>query len=208
MMLLSQTRLLLFLSVHVLLTSAFQAPRINKKFRLLPLGLSFDKQYQDDPVLHLPLMEAELVTIAETDKKRQELQTAISDAKMAAELGVRRTQVKFYEAFSNRDVDSMRELWSETSEVRCIHPGMESLEGLESIMESWAAIFQGEAFTISPSRVKIDILGQTALCSCIEETPSGGQIEALNVYRREKGSWRMTLHMASPIVMRRSQGSL
>ena len=85
---------------------------------------------------------------------------------------------------------------------RCIHPGMESIHGLDDIMKSWSQVFQGEPFAIQPARVKIDIHGQTALCSCMEETPNGGQLEALNVYRREGGNWRMTLHMASPIVMR------
>ena len=157
----------------------------------------------DDPVARLPLLEAELVS--ETDKeKRQSLLERIKDAKTNAEFGVRKAQFSFYEAFSNQDMEAMANIWSSHPSVRCVHPGMESLNGIEDIMRSWAEIFmQGDAFTIQPSRTRIDISGQTALCSCIEETPGGGQLECLNVYRREGGGWKMILHMASPVMARR-----
>jgi ketosteroid isomerase-like protein len=157
----------------------------------------------DDPVARLPLLEAELVS--ETDKEiRQSLLERIKDAKTNAEFGVRKAQFSFYEAFSNQDMEAMANIWSSDPSVRCVHPGMESLNGIEDIMRSWAEIFmQGDAFTIQPSRTRIDISGQTALCSCIEETPGGGQLECLNVYRREGGGWKMILHMASPVMARR-----
>lgn len=157
----------------------------------------------DDTVARLPLLEAELVS--ETDKdKRQSLLERIEDAKTSAEFGVRKAQFSFYEAFSNQDMEAMTNIWSSDPCVRCVHPGMESLNGIEDVMRSWAEIFmQGDAFTIQPSRTRIDISGQTALCSCIEETPGGGQLECLNVYRREDGGWKMVLHMASPVMVRR-----
>ena len=158
-----------------------------------------------DMVLRLPLMEAELA-ITTHEFRRQELEEAISNAKTAAEFGVRRAQVEFYDAFSNQNLEGMKAVWSHADDVRCVHPGMESLNGIDDIMRSWAQVFQGEPFPIEPARVKIDICGATALCSCVEETQNGGKLEALNVYRREEGSWLMTLHMASPIVMRASRG--
>jgi ketosteroid isomerase-like protein len=162
-----------------------------------------NKNKLDDPVAQLPLLEAELVS--ETDKeKRQSLLERIETAKTNAEFGVRKAQFSFYEAFSNQDMDAMASIWSSDPTVRCVHPGMESLNGIDDIMRSWAEIFmQGDAFTIQPSRTRIDISGQTALCSCIEETPGGGQLECLNVYRRDDGCWKMILHMASPVVVRR-----
>lgn len=161
-----------------------------------------------DPVLRLPLMEAELaILLSDIDgedsssvARRLELEEAISDAKIAAEFSVRRAQSEFYRAFSSADLDAMHKVWSREVHVRCVHPGMASLEGREAVMRSWEQIFSLPAFEIEPSRQQIEICRRTAVCSCIEETPSGGRLEALNIYRRDGGNWRMTLHMASPVV--------
>lgn len=169
-----------------------------------------------DPVMILPLMEAELASITDagikgddetrvlstTGLRQDELEEEIDNAKTAAEFGVRRAQIQFYDAFSNQDIDAMKSVWSDdNTSVRCIHPGMEAISGKDAIVRSWAQVFQADAFEIEPAKVKIDICGKTAMCSCIEQTPNGGKLEALNVYRREDGHWRMILHMASPIIM-------
>jgi ketosteroid isomerase-like protein len=145
-------------------------------------------------------MEAELAT--ETNgEKRIKLEASIQDAKTSAEFGVRKVQFNFYEAFTNQDLKAMKEVWSTAADVRCVHPGMPSIDGIDLVMASWASIFgSGAAFKIQPSKTRISICGQTALCSCVEETPNGGMLECLNVYRREAGKWRMVLHMASPVV--------
>jgi hypothetical protein len=186
------------------LANAFQQPSCSSVGRFRRVAMSANNHDNDnnvDPVLRLPLMEAELATTKDSHRI-QKLEDEISNAKTAAEFGVRRAQVEFYHAFSHQDLHGMKQVWSHGEDVRCVHPGMESIHGLDDIMISWSRVFQGEPLAIQPNRVKIDISGQTALCSCIEETPNGGQLEALNVYRREGGKWRMTLHMACPIVMR------
>ena len=78
-------------------------------------------------------------------------------------------------------------------------PGLLSIGGLDDIMASWEKLFEGEPFKIEPERTTIDVCGRTALCSCVEGTPRGGKLEALNVYRRDGGRWRMTVHMVSPV---------
>jgi hypothetical protein len=193
-----------------------------------------------DPILRLPSLEAELVSLdmtirmkkrdggdedARLDNKRQKLRSEIDDVKTAAEFSVRKAQYRFYEAFTNSDLDAMRSVWSDSTDVRCIHPGMECIDGINDIMFSWQQIFgpnstaaaaaknQGRtpsptpsSFMIEPDRSKIQIFGVTAMCSCIEKTqPGNGLLECLNVYRREDGEWKMILHMASPIVMRTSK---
>lgn len=171
-------------------------------------GSSSSRSGDHDPVLRLPLMEAELATL-DNDKDPSELKMAIGDAKTAAEFGVRRAQLEFYDAFSRGDIDAMERVWSTQSHVRCVHPGMSSIEGREAVMDSWRQIFSsgggGEKnnFAIEPSRAQIEICGLTAICSCIEETEGGGELEALNIYKREAGNWRMTLHMAGPVIMQR-----
>jgi len=181
-----------------------------------PSGLSLnmssreDSNPNQDPVLRLPIMEAELASRIEDrlDDEDDDLKTAISDAKTAAELGIRKSQLKYYTAVSNGDMDAMPEIWSETSPIRCVHPGMDSVQGREAVMESWRRYFSVPVppsasslfFTIKPERVQIDIYGLIAICSCVEKTEGGGQLEALNMYKRENGSWKMTLHQAGPIL--------
>ncbi|KAL3932662.1 MAG: hypothetical protein SGARI_003904 [Bacillariaceae sp.] len=165
-----------------------------------------------DPVLRLPLMEAELATLMEGEgndgnrQKKEDLKEAISSAKTSAEFGVRKAQSEFYDAFSRGDYEAMERVWSSRSTVRCVHPGMASLEGRDKVMSSWKQIFksgggEGDSFDIEPSRTVVDIHGLVALCSCVERTNGGGNLEALNVYKREEGAWKMTLHMASPTVV-------
>ena len=185
------------------------------------------KDYQGDPVLRLPLMEAELATLMEgqqtnsiddeTQESIERLQTDISNAKTSAEFGIRKSQSEFYEAFATGDIDAMSAVWSDTSPIRCVHPGMTSIDGRSDVLESWKQIFapmqqqqsnndsDSEAkFEIEPSRTQIDICGLTAICSCVEKTQGGGELEVINIYKRENGSWKMTLHHAGPVVMRSS----
>jgi hypothetical protein len=166
-----------------------------------------------DPVLRLPLMEAELATLMEdssndrNNEQKEILREAIANAKTAAEFGVRKAQLEFYDAFSQGDIELMERIWSRQSHVRCVHPGMPSLEGRDKVMTSWRQIFQSgkgkadDLFEIEPTRSHVEVHGLIAMCSCVEKTKRGGNLEALNVYRREEGAWKMTLHMASPTIM-------
>lgn len=279
----------------------------------------------DDPVLRLPLLEAELASLKQlatvsttstttdqTDgewlnvfREIDDLSAEIKDIKTSAELAVRKSQVLFYEAFSDRDVKAMRQIWSSSKSVRCIHPGMPCITGLDNIMASWEDIFgppmpppgfvssglpfssseqyspevqssstqkaekispeadisnssreddemqdgekrqsssevhlQGESlsspappfpprssqqppnqpqFTIEADQTEVQILGATAIVSCIEtivpERGEGGRgrrgggqeedFECLNIYRREDNQWKMLVRMVSPIMMMR-----
>jgi SnoaL-like domain len=174
-----------------------------------------------DPVLRLPLMEAELATLLEENRnsdndnmqrRQKELEEAIGHAKTAAEFGVRKAQLEFYDAFSKGDMAAMERVWSTRSHVRCVHPGMVSLEGRDKVLASWRQIFlsgddssssssSSSSFEIEPTRSRVEVHGLIAICSCVEKTQGGGSLEALNVYRREEGTWKMTLHMASPTVV-------
>jgi len=168
------------------------------------------REDMEDNVLLLPLYEAELAKLKGSggDTQRiEELKNTIDDARTAAEFGVRRVQAEFYEAFSTANYEKMSAVWSNSDDVCCVHPGMHSLQGISAVMDSWRQIFVGyagsddkNAFKISPARVKVDICGRTAICTCVEET-NGGRLEALNIYRREGGSWKMVNHMASPVMM-------
>jgi len=179
-----------------------------------------------DDVMLLPVLEADLARLkvsssSSTAKDEEggqvlvdvikELEEKIDNAKTAAEFGIRKTQSEFYDAFSNQNLQQMTEVWSRCDDVNCVHPMGKKLQGNDVVMQSWKQIFSGvqrsevdekteENFRIVPSRVEITICGQTAICSCVEEV-KGAKLEAVNIYRREDGKWRMTMHMAAPRMM-------
>jgi SnoaL-like domain len=186
---------------------------LNSRQQRLPqqvsLAAASNEQQQrqpQDPVLGLPLMEAKLATLSHRDDNYESLSSSlkvdIENARTGAEFGVRRAQVEFYEAFSMQNYERMKSLWSTESPVSCIHPGMSRVETLPEILKSWQGIFQRSAFVIKPLGTKIQICGGTAIVTCHEEIEGGtSRVEALNIYKRENGTWRMTLHMAAPVVI-------
>jgi hypothetical protein len=154
-------------------------------------------------VIQLPLWEAELGVSCD-EQRTEELQTRIDNAKTASELGVRKAQLEFYNAFSNHDLERMERVWAsgeEDCDCECIHPGMAGIHGREMILRSWAILFQSDVFSITPSDTTIQVCGSTAICRCVESVGESTKLEALNIYTREEGAWKMTLHMASPIAM-------
>jgi len=192
-------------------------------------GVLAEDNNRTDDVMLLPVLEADLVRLkvassSSTAKDEEggqvlvevikELEEKIDNAKTAAEFGIRKTQSEFYDAFSNQNLQQMTEVWSRCDDVSCVHPMGEKLQGNEAVMQSWKQIFSGvqrssevdddekteENFRIVPSRVEITICGRTAICSCVEEV-KGAKLEAVNIYRREDGKWRMTMHMAAPRMM-------
>lgn len=153
-----------------------------------------------DPVVLVPLMEAELAATSDAERAST-LEDSIADARIAAEFGVRRAQLEFYGALSSADSAAMRSVWSSEPDVRCVHPGMGALEGIDAVMRSWDEIFASQGdLDLEPAGVVIDLCGQTAVVTCTEETSSGGRFEAVSIYRREAGEWYMTLRQSSPIM--------
>ncbi len=109
----------------------------------------------------------------------------------------------FYEAFERSDLEAMMAVWAKDDGVICIHPGAPRLEGLDEIRESWRQIFSasGElSFSLSDVRYTQDSL--LAIHLLREEIAVAGETTGAmlttNVYQFIDGSWRMTLHHASP----------
>lgn len=105
----------------------------------------------------------------------------------------------FYEAFAERDVDAMEDLWARTLPVTCVHPGWSLLEGREAVLASWKSILEGPASPdVVASREVVHVYGETAVVVCVE-TLADGQLMATNVLSLELGRWRMVHHQAGPI---------
>ncbi len=107
--------------------------------------------------------------------------------------------VAFYDAFADRDVDAMEEIWARGAAVSCIHPGWTLLVGRDAVLESWRSILEGSAAPeVVSSREVVHLLGDVALVLCLE-TLTEGQLMATNVFTKEMGHWKMVHHHAGPI---------
>jgi len=155
----------------------------------------------EDPIIQLPQWQAQLAEAADDPDKKATLKSKIDQAKMSAEFGVRKAQSQFYEAFSNQDYDLMSNLWSNGQDTQCNHPGMPRMTGRDEILTSWRDLFNGPQMDVEPTETLVDICGGTAICKCLEQIDTSSKLEALNIYKREEGEWKMTFHMASPVLL-------
>lgn len=113
----------------------------------------------------------------------------------------------FYEAFIDRDLNAMRQVWSPDPDIACIHPGGGLLIGIEAIMASWREIFHDTSapqLSVRPVQIRLD--NDTAIHIVEEKIRSGDQgrqatVIATNVFQRDTNGWLMRLHHASlPLV--------
>jgi ketosteroid isomerase-like protein len=117
----------------------------------------------------------------------------------AGEREVLAANAAFYEAFAERDMEAMDALWSQRSDVACIHPGWEGISGRIAVMASWRSILEGPgAPSIACAQERAHVLGDVAFVVCVETIPNG-ELMATNVFVREAGRWRMVHHHAGPI---------
>jgi ketosteroid isomerase-like protein len=104
----------------------------------------------------------------------------------------------FYQAFAERDLDAMAEVWAREMPVACVHPGWEALAGRDAVLASWRAILE------SPSAPAIRCLepqafafGDVAFVICYEAIEQSVPV-ATNIFVREDGVWRLVHHQAGP----------
>jgi len=129
----------------------------------------------------------------------------------------------FYKAFSNKDYDTMEQLWLHDACALCIHPSNAPLIGAKNVLNSWKEMFAGgnEAFQknkIEPSNIRLSVKGTTAIVTCDEEIftkrfirgkkrvgtkDSKNRMELVNkllttnLFRKVSGKWYMVHHHAT-----------
>lgn len=114
----------------------------------------------------------------------------------------------YYKAFENFDIETMAQIWSNTDDVVCIHPGWDILVGWEKVKEGWNKIFMEETllkFTIrNPNVIIRDKVG---IISCIEEifissreTISQTFIATTNLYQETTNGLKLFYHHSSPVL--------
>lgn len=106
----------------------------------------------------------------------------------------------FYDAFNERDVEAMAQLWSQSDDVVCIHPHRAVISGHREVMRSWRAILTNPdqpriVFATETPR----IIGEIGIVAG-REVVAGVPIVATNLYRREAGIWKIIHHHGSPVL--------
>ncbi|MED5552048.1 MAG: nuclear transport factor 2 family protein [Actinomycetota bacterium] len=109
----------------------------------------------------------------------------------------------FYSFFEARDLQGMTDLWVNSEEAWCTHPGWPTLFGWEAIRTSFQRIFSGPEppqFLTSNLRFHgTDSVGWIF----VEENLLGASLSAVvavNVFRQTDSRWRMVGHQAAPLI--------
>ena len=117
----------------------------------------------------------------------------------------------FYRAFANLSLGEMGRVWAADG-IACIHPGGPLLTGMEAVLESWARILgAGTTPDLCYETVLIQASGGLSTHMVRETLGSVTErgtvvVQAVNVYRRQSGGWRMVLHHATPPRTRQIHG--
>jgi ketosteroid isomerase-like protein len=131
----------------------------------------------------------------------------MSTKRVAAEDDVRATSDQFYsalEAMTNGDASSMADVWSHEDDVTTMHPIGGREEGWEAVSGSWEGVAAASTDgTVSRTDQVIRVIGNGAYELCTEsvsmtfaDEPMSLEGRATNVYRKEKGEWRVVHHHA------------
>lgn len=122
------------------------------------------------------------------------------------ELEIRKANRDFYDAIESLKIERMEEIWLNSNEIQCIHPGWtERLIGWQPVMQSWYAIFQNTQyieFNITDFNVTLD--GQIAIVTCTEKMMSSvsgeivhNELLATNIFQKTGDRWWLLLHHSS-----------
>ena len=105
----------------------------------------------------------------------------------------------FYRAFAARDFDIVRALWSDQTDIACIHPGWAPLHGRRAVLQSWAVILRNlESTEVSCRAARVHFLAESVACVTCYEVLGEAGLTATNVFVREADAWRLVHHHASP----------
>lgn len=122
---------------------------------------------------------------------------------------------KFYQAFTRKDMDDMRQVWLADRSCICIHPSHKPLVGIQAIQNSWDQMFQSSSGSfqrnwMEPHEIRLTVKATTAIVTCEEhvyarrfirgqrrQTELVNKLQATNIFRKVGGRWYMTYHHSS-----------
>jgi ketosteroid isomerase-like protein len=111
----------------------------------------------------------------------------------------------FYTAFEKADIESMMDIWLDSDDILCIHPGAPRVDGVEDVKDSWQQLFQ-DAPILSFSLIDVNVISteELVVSQVREEIEIDGQYVSMmlstNVFQRDSSSlrWHLTSRHSSP----------
>lgn len=105
----------------------------------------------------------------------------------------------FYQAFNQKDATLMGQVWAQSEQVTCIHPGWNVIHGRERVLDSWRSILANpDQPRIVTGGADVSFFGQIALVIC-RELVAGSPLVATNVFVREGDAWKLLHHQSGPV---------
>lgn len=105
----------------------------------------------------------------------------------------------FYRAFNLKDIELMEDIWADSDDVSCIHPGWNVLQGREAVLDSWRNILGNPAQPrIVTGGATVFFFGPVAVVIC-RELVGGSPLVATNAFIVEGESWKLVHHHSSPV---------
>jgi ketosteroid isomerase-like protein len=118
--------------------------------------------------------------------------------------GVRAANARFYEALEQADLEKMQDIWVQSDDAVCAHPGRTPLRGWGEVWASWEAILSsGGNPQVIITEEEVTRRGSIAWVTAVENMISGGHTgaaAALNVFEHDGEQWRMVVHHAAPVL--------
>ena len=118
----------------------------------------------------------------------------------------------FYGAVEAGDLDGLRAVWTEAKGSVCVHPGAAPIHGTAAVLRSWAVVMASNDYIqFFLTDVAVTVTGATAAVTCTENVLTGGgpgagsasfrggRAQAVNVFTKVDGRWRVWLHEAAPV---------
>jgi hypothetical protein len=114
----------------------------------------------------------------------------------------------FYKTFESLDFERMSTLWARSLPVSCVHPGWDLVYGLEAVMQSWKAIFEGTTeirFRIEDAQITAGaahgwVVCREILSTVVQGMPVENVLTTTNTFVLEDGEWRITHHHSAPLL--------
>lgn len=104
----------------------------------------------------------------------------------------------FYQAFRQRDLKAMEQLWALNRPVACIHPGWSALTTRDDVIRSWRGILENpESPAVVCRGAEAFPQDEVVFVLCYESVDRA-LLVATNVFIEEDGAWKIVHHQAGP----------
>jgi len=155
-------------------------------------------------------LEYELRTAVALERfeKAAKLRDEIQERSLEAEVAVLAKNNEFIDACLARDLTRLSDMWQKGQHTCCIHAGSKPVYGFESIMESWAGVFQksqGNPDYGEHSVVIRDNIARVVYCRMFK-TGAGAVIT--NHFERAPDGWKLSCHQVTTISASRQRSKL